>query len=135
MARGSTETKQHQAREAEAQQRTQRRSGFASRHRAQDKSYPLASPAECVTAERRFRNAKQRSMLFLASLLGLGVVPICMPATPLVIGGVLVTVTVIVLTLVLHNREHRAALVAQQVAKGMSQGDAHREYSNKYSGD
>jgi hypothetical protein len=134
MARtGSPETKLQRAHQAEERRRI---FGVASVQRPPDRSLPLASAAECVDAERRFRNAKTRSLLLLALLASLGVVgPVCLPATPFVITGALVAATAIVVTLVLHNREHRAAYVALQMTKGISDRDANREYDNTYSGD
>jgi hypothetical protein len=133
MARtGSPETKQQKVREAEERRRI---FGVASARRPPEKSLPLASAAECADAERRFRSAKHRSLVLLALFLSLGAVPVCLPATSLVIGGSLVAATAIVLALILHNCEHRAAYVALQMTKGISDRDANREYDNTYSGD
>jgi hypothetical protein len=134
MARtGSPETKQQRAREAAERQCLH---GLASGHRPPEKSLPLASLAECAAAGQRFSAAKTRSLLLLALFVSLGVVgPVCLPATPRVITLALVAATAIVATLVLHNREHRAAYVALQMTKGISERDANTTYDNTYSGD
>jgi hypothetical protein len=132
MARtGSPETAREAARDAEVLRRS---TALAGTGRSTKNECQNGDRLELAVAERRFQNVSQSSVIWVAGLLCLGGIPICLSATPISIGILFVAVAIIGYCLILNKDEHRDAYIALQVVKGTSERDALRDYENRYSG-
>ncbi len=82
-------------------------------------------------AEQRWKLVRHKRMLALVAILPLQVLPLCtMGNAAYVIMGILMLGCFGLLFK--FNREHRAAFVAWQMAKGVSETDAKRECDRKF---
>jgi hypothetical protein len=90
--------------------------------------------APLFEAQRNFNAAGRASILTLLRLLALGGLVACLPATPLAYLGVGICAAFLIAAIVRLNRTHRETYIQLQMLKGVSEADALRDYTNRYSG-
>jgi hypothetical protein len=98
-------------------------------------AHATAGPIDLTAAQAALNAARSKQIALFVGLMVMMAVPICLPATPVVIGGMGISFAALMAYLFKINREHRAAFVTVHMAKGMSEREANTAYDNTYSGD